>query len=149
MNKTNYFKFFGIAAFAVFLSTTVNAQNSAGKMDRERVQARVSQNEISAKSRGEAETTWIYSVMQVVVKDRKVEVRFDESNPKPTTSAEKTAYKMAMENQSNLKEVAASFTSETDVLNYLAQQGYELVSVLPNAKDATSKMYYLRTKLVE
>lgn len=149
MNTSNYLKFFGIGAFALLLNTTVNAQNSAGKMDRQKAQPRVSQAEISAKDTKETKTTWIYSVIQIVSKDKRVEVMFEETKPQPKTRAEEFAYKMQIVNQDKLKKAANSFTSETDVLNYLAEQGYELVSVLPDGKEGASKMYYLRMKLPE
>lgn len=148
MNKTNYFKTFAFLAFAFLLNTTVYAQNSQGKMERQQAQPRVAQTGVT-KVEEEAKTVWLYTVMQVNTKDNKVEVVFEQSNPQPKTTEEKTAFKMAIENQSKFKESASSFTSETDVLNYLSQKGYELVSVVPNGKEGTLKTFYLRSKLPE
>lgn len=148
MNKTNYFKIFTIAAFAFCLNTTVNAQSGSSKMDREKAKPRVQQTEISAKKE-DAKTTWIYSIARVTVDKDRISVAFEKSSPKLKTRSAEMAYKISVKNEEGLKEAADSFQSESDVLNYLADQRMELVSVVIDNKEGNVKTYYLRTKAPE
>ena len=149
MNKPNYLKIFTIAAFALFLGTTVNAQSSPSKMDREKAQPRIQPTEISAKKGDEVRTIWAYSVVRMTIKKDQITVDFDKPNANAKTKSAELAYKMALKNEAGLKEASDSFRTESDVLNYLSDRGLELVSVVIDTKAEDVKTYYLRSKLPE
>lgn len=149
MNKTNYLKIFGIAVLAFFLNTSLYAQSGSSKTQSQKAQPRVQKNAISAKNPEESKLEWVYTVVELNIHDDQIEVRADEPKEKPQTRSQEIAYKMASENRENLKKASQTFTTESDVLNYFAGLGYELVSVYPNAKNQSIKTYYLRSKLPE
>lgn len=117
-------------------------------MDREKAQSQIQQKEINSKRADEAKM-WVYTVAQVATRGNNMEVKFEKSNEKPQTRSGEMALKQAAMNEDALRKATDSFGSEADVLNFLADQGMELVSVVPNAKDDSMKTYYLRSRLPE
>ena len=149
MIKTNYFKFSAFVAFALMLTTNVNAQDNGSQMERARTQQRVSQQkQIDSKSMNDP-SNWVYSVAHVINKDGKIDVMFESTESKPKTDVAIRAMKMQEQRNSELKQAMNTFKSEVDVLNYFASQGLELVTIMPsNEKGGFEKLYYLRSRLL-
>ena len=126
-------------AFALCINVA-SAQNS--KTDKSQPQAKVAQTATKDATAQEAPYTWVYSVATVMNEGDKFNIKFEESK-----TEDRNAHR-AQEMGLKMQDAAKSVTTETDLINLMAKQKLELISVTNHpGKEGKLMKYYFRTKV--
>lgn len=129
-------------AFALCINVASAQKNT--KTNKNQVETKVSQSSTSEAAAKEPTYRWVYSVALVMNEGKTFNMKFEESENKTQDRNLERSKEMNMK----MQEVAKMVTSETDLLNLMAQQNLELISVTNHpGKEGKLMKYYFRTKV--
>lgn len=129
-------------AFALCINVASAQKNS--KTDKNQPETKVSQTATKDASAKEASYTWVYSVATVMNEGKSFTLKFEESESKSEDPRLLRAQEMGLK----LQDAAKAITTETDLLNFMAKQKLELISVTNHpGKEGKIMKYYFRTKV--
>lgn len=127
-------------AFALCINVASAQKNS--KTDKNQPAAKVSQTATKDETAKEAPYRWVYSVATVMNEGDRFNIKFEESKTEDRNALR------AQEMGLKMQDAAKAVTTETDLINLMAKQNLELISVTNHpGKDGKLMKYYFRTKV--
>ena len=148
MKKSIVLKTLALSFLFAFSLNAANAQKN-DKKDKEKSGIQVKETE-AAESKEKA-YMWVYSVATVTDLDGKFEINFEESKGATRESKANSRTKMMIQTQETSKKMAGAsdmFSTETDILNFLAEMNYEVMSVVAiPGKEGKLMKYYFKSKV--
>ncbi|NEN23032.1 hypothetical protein G3O08_05900 [Cryomorpha ignava] len=133
-----------VLSVAFALCINVASAQKTKKTDKSQVETSVSQTSTTDDSVKEPEYRWVYSVATVIIEDKNFTIKFEESENKTGDDKLERAKEMGLK----MQDAARMVMSETDLLNLMAQQKLELISVTNHpGKEGKLMKYYFRTKV--
>ncbi len=148
MKKSTVLKTLALSFLFVFSLSAANAQKS-DKKDKSKSGIQVKETEVEESK--EVNYMWVYSVATVTDLGGKFEINFEESKGGTRESKADSRTKMMIQTQEASKKMAGSpdmFSTETDILNFLAEMKYEVISIFPiPGKEGKVMKYYFKSKV--
>lgn len=132
-----------ILSVAFALCVNVASAQKTKKTDKSQVEARVTKTVTEPEKEKVEEYRWVYSVATVINDGKSFNLKFEESENRTRDASLERAKEMSQK----MQEVAKSVTSETDLLNLMAQQNLEIISVTNASQKEGMMKYYFRTKV--
>ena len=142
MNKSTILKTI-LLSVAFALCMNVASAQKTKKTDKSQVEARVTKTVTEPEKEKVEEYRWVYSVATVISDGKSFNLKFEESENRTRDASLERAKEMSQK----MQEVAKSVTSETDLLNLMAQQNLEIISVTNASQKEGMMKYYFRTKV--
>lgn len=143
MNNSTILKSF-VLSVALALCVNVASAQKTKKTNKNQVETRVSDKATIDATAQVPEYKWVYSVATVINEGKSYNIKFEESENK----AREASMERSKEMSQKMQEIAKMVTSETDLLNLLAQQNLEIISVTNVAeREGKAMKYYLRQKV--
>ncbi len=144
MNHSTILKTVLVSVAFAFCLNTASAQESAKKAKKTTTEERVTQSKSLDAAEKEPRFKYVYSMATVINAGDKYIVEFEESRTDKYEATARRNKEMSakMQNESNMP------NSETDLMNSLAEQNLELISVTNYpGKEGKMMKYYFRTKV--
>lgn len=150
MKKSLVLKTFALLFIFGISFNAANAQKT-DKKDKSGIQVKETKTDEKETKEEEKSYIWIYSVATITDMGGKYDINFEEA--KNPTRESKTNARSAMMIQSKqvsqkMSSAQDMFLTETDILNFLADQNYEVISIVPvPGKEGKVMKYYFKSKV--
>lgn len=132
-----------ILSVAFALCVNVAFAQKTKKADNPRIEIKADQAKAESEKEKEQEYKWVYSVATVMTDRDGYSIKFEEAE----NIARDPSFERTRETSRKMQEVAKTVKTETDLLNLMAQQNLEIISIVNSAQKEGMMKYYFRTKV--
>ena len=132
-----------ILSVAFALCVNVAFAQKTKKTDNPRIEIKADQAEAESEKEKEQEYKWVYSVAPVMTEGDGYSIKFEEAE----NITRDPSFDRARETSRKMQEVAKTVKTETDLINLMAQQNLEIISIVNSAQKEGMMKYYFRTKV--